>query len=509
MMKMLEMRKMKWLGVLFLCLAAYILSPAMVNAQQPDAVLAAQDPYVYDPVITPAPLLPAEFGGAGNLSFKIGNLLSEPLTLYPDPAGRMTVKITLSYGEPDGDPLAVISGVGAGWFDWSYDATNKTYTGVQNQDIGGSVLEPVVIAYKVTQNSYLTGTPANGFNVNIQPGNHNNQVTDNDKVSAYTYVAAYDFGDAPESYGIAEHKITVDNPATFMYLGTTVDPEFVNQASLDATGDDANESNTLNPTNDENGVTFPVMKAGDPVVIPVVLSFGQTGAFLGGYLNAWIDWNADGDFADTGEQIADSVTIGADASSKTYSLSLTIPSDAKIAKTIARFRFGADVAAPGDTVAALRMNNVTPEDVDAAAAADAAAYGEVEDYQIEIVNTTLAVALSYNYAERDGDTVYFIWETAAETGNAGFNLYMELADGSEQLANDEPAPSSVIDSVTPTRYTYQANVAGDSYAIDFVHVDGSTERYGPFQIGEEYGEPTVADQSTLTNPLYLPLIISR
>ncbi|MCB0044302.1 MAG: hypothetical protein KDD92_02610 [Caldilineaceae bacterium] len=498
------MKKMTWLGVLFLYLATYVLSPAVVHAQQPDAVLAAQDPYVYDPVITPTPLLPVEFGGAGDISFKIGNLLSEPLTLYSDPAGRMTVKVTLSYGEPDGDPLAAISGVGAGWFDWSYAATNKTYTGVQNQDIGGSVLEPVVIAYKVTQNSYSTGTPANGFNVNIQPGNHDNQVTDNDKVSAYTYVAASDFGDAPESYGIAEHKITVDNPATFMYLGTTVDPEFANQASLDATGDDANDSNTLNPTNDENGVTFPVMGQGHSVVIPVVLGFGQTGAFLGGYLNAWIDWNADGDFADAGEQIADSVTINADVVSKIYNVNVTIPADAKIGKTIARFRFGADVATPSDAVAAAGTDGMVT-----AAAADAAAYGEVEDYQIEVISPALSAPLSYEYAERDGDTVYFIWETATETSNVGFNLYMEFADGSVQLVNSEMEPSHVIDSVTPTHYTYQANVVGDSYDIEFVHIDSSIERYGPFKIGEEYGEPVAVDESALIDSLYLPLVTSR
>ncbi|MCB0045885.1 MAG: discoidin domain-containing protein [Caldilineaceae bacterium] len=126
------------------------------------------------------------------------------------------------------------------------------------------------------------------------------------------------------------------------------------------------------------------------------------------------------------------------------------------------------------------------------------------------LDTPLAAALNYAYSERAADgTVYFIWETATETGNAGFNLYMELADGSEQSANGELVPSSVIDSVAPTRYTYQANVAGESYYIEFVNVDGSTERYGAFKVGEEYGEPADVDQSTLTNPLYLPFIEGR
>ncbi|MCB0045886.1 MAG: discoidin domain-containing protein [Caldilineaceae bacterium] len=134
------------------------------------------------------------------------------------------------------------------------------------------------------------------------------------------------------------------------------------------------------------------------------------------------------------------------------------------------------------------------------------------NYNVDLgfTDEPLSVSLSYAYAERGGDgTVYFIWETATETGNAGFNLYMELADASQQLVNSELVPSSVIDSVMPTHYTYQASVAGERYYIELVSVDGATERYGPYELGQEYGEPTDADGSALTNPLYLPLIMSR
>ncbi|MCB9139635.1 MAG: hypothetical protein H6642_14935 [Caldilineaceae bacterium] len=134
------------------------------------------------------------------------------------------------------------------------------------------------------------------------------------------------------------------------------------------------------------------------------------------------------------------------------------------------------------------------------------------NYNVDLgfTDTALAVSLSYAYAERGDDgTIYFIWETATETGNAGFNLYMELADASQQLVNSELVSSSVIDSVTPTRYTYQASVAGERYYIELVSVAGAAERHGPYALGREYGEPADADHGALTNPLYLPLIMSR
>ncbi|MCB0044461.1 MAG: hypothetical protein KDD92_03430 [Caldilineaceae bacterium] len=133
------------------------------------------------------------------------------------------------------------------------------------------------------------------------------------------------------------------------------------------------------------------------------------------------------------------------------------------------------------------------------------------NYHVDMgfTNTPLAVSLSYAYAQRSVDgTVYFIWE-AIEKGNSGFNLYMEPNDSWSQPVNGELLPSSVIDSVAPTRYTYHADVVGERYHIEFMSVDGTIERHGPFDLGEEYGEPTAVDPNSLTNPLYLPLVESK
>ena len=78
-----------------------------------------------------------------------------------------------------------------------------------------------------------------------------------------------------------------------------------------------------------------------------------------GELNAWIDWNQDGDFTDTGEQIATNVT----PTSNAIALSVTVPNTATLGNTYARFRYSTDTSL-GPT--------------------GAASDGEVEDYAVEI-----------------------------------------------------------------------------------------------------------------------------
>jgi len=77
-----------------------------------------------------------------------------------------------------------------------------------------------------------------------------------------------------------------------------------------------------------------------------------------GYINAWIDLNADGDFNDTGEQIAKNIF-----SSSSVDIEAIIPSSHKDVVTYARFRYSS-------------QQDLTPDGV--------ALDGEVEDYQITI-----------------------------------------------------------------------------------------------------------------------------
>jgi gliding motility-associated-like protein len=167
-----------------------------------------------------------------------------------------------------------------------------------------------------------------------------------------TFQVTRDFGDAPASYGSADHTIN-----TLYYMGAGVDAEPADQPSAAADADDRNG------IDDEDGVVFPTLIRGATVSIPVTL-FGSA------FLNVWIDWNGDGDFGDSGERILTDLS----RSSGVYNMSLTIPANAIVsAPTFARFRYG-----PRSTTKPVYSSS------------GSAAYGEVEDYRISIVCAPLS-----------------------------------------------------------------------------------------------------------------------
>ena len=326
------------------------------------------NPYVNQGIVSPAPMLPMEFNGAGELSFNVGNTGNSVLTLTP--GDEMTLIVDLSFGVPnDVDPINAIGGSASGFFNWSYDMGSNSYTGIQNQDIPGDFLGTITIQYEVTENSSIMSIQ-NGFDVTLIPPDYtsNSNATDDDFVSSFTYVQAFDYGDAPSSYGEAVHEIyliqtsgTYDN---YYYLGSEVDQEPMYQSSGTAMGDD------MNGTDDEDGVTFPQMFPGSQVTIPVDITIIDN-AF--GYLNAWIDWNQDGDFLDANEQIAVNTIFFATG---TINVVVNIPVSALTGQTFARFRVGAFDA------------NVPPSP------SAPNAFGEVEDYLIDISNDEGSIALS-------------------------------------------------------------------------------------------------------------------
>lgn len=126
-----------------------------------------------------------------------------------------------------------------------------------------------------------------------------------------------DVGDAPASYGNVSHTLSG------IRLGASVDADAALLNSADATGDDTNN------TDDEDGVTLtPLLPVGETTVVPVSIQNAS------GFLNVWFDWNADGDFADAGEQMVSdqAVAVG------TLNLSIPVPATAIVGPTFARFR---------------------------------------------------------------------------------------------------------------------------------------------------------------------------
>jgi len=137
----------------------------------------------------------------------------------------------------------------------------------------------------------------------------------------------YDWGDAPDpiyptlsaSLG-ASHKIVAG-----FFLGMLVDAEPDGQPDPNALGDDNNPAGS----DDEDGVWWPCN------FVPGHTNTVKITASAPGLLNAWFDFNSDGDWADTGEQVFTDLPIPAGVTD----LNVTVPTTATVGVTFTRFRF--------------------------------------------------------------------------------------------------------------------------------------------------------------------------
>ncbi len=207
-------------------------------------------------------------------------------------------------------------------------------------------------------------------------------------------VIPYDFGDAPDP---PYPTLLVNDGARHIidgvtFLGQSVDPEPDGQQNSDATGDD-NDGN-----NDDDGVIFGEIMVGSAAQVVVTTS-------VAGFLQGWIDFNADGDWDDPGEQIFidEYINFG-----KTVCLNYFVPPDAEPGLTIARFRFS--------THPNIGYSGLAPN-------------GEVEDYQVEIIENP-DVKWTQNPCE------YLTGLHCHDSEIAGFYYFPVLAD--DWLCNGGP-----------------------------------------------------------------------
>lgn len=171
-----------------------------------------------------------------------------------------------------------------------------------------------------------------------------------DGTTAFTVLlgTGFDFGDAPDpTYPVlrasngAQHRILEG-----YMLGATIFASVDGQPSIGADADPG-----------DDGVKFTGFTTGYDTSINVTAT-GVT-ALQPGYLDAWIDFNGDGDWNDAGEKIADSVAL----IDGPNNVSVHVPANAAAGDTHARFRLSsAGGLSPGGS----------------------AADGEVEDYRIVI-----------------------------------------------------------------------------------------------------------------------------
>ena len=132
-------------------------------------------------------------------------------------------------------------------------------------------------------------------------------------------------------------------------LGPSIDPEPDGQPNFTATGDD-NDGN-----DDEDGVVF------SGPLVPGQIGRVDVTASIDGALDAWVDFNIDGSWAEAGDQIFAAEPLAAGMNT----LLFNVPNSASMnVVTYARFRFSTD---GGHSYAGAARN------------------GEVEDYTVKIV----------------------------------------------------------------------------------------------------------------------------
>lgn len=213
-------------------------------------------------------------------------------------------------------------------------------------------------ATSVTGLPFVSLVPIEDMAANPLQANRSNTLTQ------FTIVmpeVGLDFGDGPNRTSYADdgaRNAIFPSDSTSLFLGARVDSEADGVPGPLANSDDLvgqlNSGGLV--LNDEDGVTFTGVfnEHVIPAVTVAVIVNGD------GYLDAWFDWNIDGDYTDAGEQVLTSVGV----SNGTFTFLQQAPAGATPGFTTARFRLSSKSGVPDFGVAI---------------------GGEVEDYSIEVL----------------------------------------------------------------------------------------------------------------------------
>jgi uncharacterized repeat protein (TIGR01451 family) len=208
----------------------------------------------------------------------------------------------------------------------------------------------VSAAYTSTSSfSYRIGTLGTGTDVRLTSLDFGCPGTPFSNPTTTNFVTQ-DFSDAPASYGNPIHDLV-----TGFRIGAVNTSEAAQYANATATGDTGDDGYT--------GGTY-------RRTFTTIANVSVVGT--NGRLQAWVDWNGDGDFLDTGEQVATNVadngTGDSNATTGIIGIAITTPNNAVLTQTFVRFRWSSTLDAPPN-------NLILPN-------------GEVEDYTL----TSLGIA---------------------------------------------------------------------------------------------------------------------
>lgn len=255
-----------------------------------------------------------------------------------------------------------------------------------------------------------------------------------------------DWGDAPD---VPYPTLAVSNGANHQispgfFLGAAIDADPNGQQTPDASGDD----NDGDPADDEDGVLLLTQLIfNNPAQIQVTAS-------QPGLLDAWIDYNIDGDWLDAGEQIFASQPLNAGVNA----LVINVPA-ITAGTTFARFRLS-------------RAGGLAPTGYHQD--------GEVEDYQVIVY---VPVEMERFEVGVEGGHVRLDWTTRSETENIGFYVYRsKTKEGPFTQITAEIIPGAGNSETTHTYSYLDENVyTGETwyYKVADMNYAGALTFHGP------------------------------
>jgi len=256
-----------------------------------------------------------------------------------------------------------------------------------------------------------------------------------------------DFGDAPDPpyptlimNNGARHNV---NP--FVKLGWIIDPETDGQPTLFSDGDD------FSGVDDDDGVIFSSwIVPGQTYQLNVISSIG------GFFLNAWIDFNADGNWTTPGDQICSNVLLNAGNNLITF----PVPANASVnVYTYARFR------------ASLALNlteqGFAPE-------------GEVEDYRVylgvpDLGNSIVTIDPSGSSCQNEismtlvpiHQTIVAAYNDNPFPGGFGLGVAVSQNDGQSWMTSNLPYSINPFSGI-PFIDAFDPSVTADNYGDVYV-----------------------------------------
>ena len=277
----------------------------------------------------------------GSLNLNIYDLAFNPVTneVYSVDGGGNLHRINVSTGGATSLGNVGVSGTfGAVYFD-----VNQNLYISRNSD---GVIFRIAIGEGATTAEHFTYGPSSGNNDGARCAMA--AVVDEDSDPTV------DYGDAPDTYGTSLDSNGPRHGVSGLYLGSLVDAE--HHALVSPSSDEGDQ------LADDDGIGFvSVIESGQKYLLQIE-SNGS------GYLNAWLDWNQNGQF-DSGEQIITDMALTGGINN----VLLDAPSDLVEGMTWARFRYSS-TAGIGPT--------------------GGVSDGEVEDYSVYI--TSLSLSAHYN-----------------------------------------------------------------------------------------------------------------